>query len=279
MKKSKKKNVKVNDDELYSRLVKDVAALQAEVDDATQIKEAHVIERNDLRVRINELSDSLETLQAQLSKSKKDLSHLEGILISDDDKIKQTKAKLTTLTVQLDDAKRKRNEEVAVWLQDNYREFDDYSTTDLQNVLRDALDVLRTRALANKKQVSKPISEIEDTFYSDDDDIIKNADMTVDDSVMTLSEEDSTVAKSVESSITTALENYDTKQNDTDIEKSNSSDKHDTLFSRLVSKKKREDSDTIGSDKLESTTDVSVSDYVQGLVKSENDKQMKNTQD
>lgn len=131
---------KKTNDKRYSKLVKEVAELRAGVESATEIKQAHTDECNNLKKHISELEASLETLQAQLSKSKQDLSHIQGVLVSDDDKIKQTQAKLTATTAQLEDAKRQRNEEVAIWLNNNYSEFDDYSTTDLQNILKEALD-------------------------------------------------------------------------------------------------------------------------------------------
>lgn len=131
---------KKTNDKLYSKLVKEVAELRAGVESATEIKQTHTDECNNLKNRISELEDSLETLQAQLSKAKQELSHIQGVLVSDDDKIKQTQAKLTATTAQLEDAKRQRNEEVAIWLNNNYSEFDDYSTTDLQNILKEALD-------------------------------------------------------------------------------------------------------------------------------------------
>ena len=107
-----------------------------------------------MKNRISELEDSLEALQSQLSKAKQDLSHIQGVLVSDDDKIKQTQAKLTATTAQLEDAKRQRNEEVAIWLNNNYSEFDDYSTTDLQNILKEALDA--------RKQQKYMLDEVDD---------------------------------------------------------------------------------------------------------------------
>lgn len=145
---------KKTNDKRYSKLVKEVAELRAGVESATEIKQAHTDECNNLKKHISELEASLETLQAQLSKSKQDLSHIQGVLVSDDDKIKQTQAKLTATTAQLEDAKRQRNEEVAIWLNNNYSEFDDYSTTDLQNILKEALDF--------RKQQRYMLDEVDD---------------------------------------------------------------------------------------------------------------------
>lgn len=145
---------KKTNDKRYSKLVKEVAELRAGVESATEIKQAHTDECNNLKNRISELEASLETLQAQLSKAKQDLSHIQGVLVSDDDKIKQTQAKLTATTAQLEDAKRQRNEEVAIWLNNNYSEFDDYSTTDLQNILKEALDA--------RKQQKYMLDEVDD---------------------------------------------------------------------------------------------------------------------
>ena len=145
---------KKTNDKRYSKLVKEVAELRAGVESATEIKQAHTDECNNLKNRISELEDSLEALQSQLSKAKQDLSHIQGVLVSDDDKIKQTQAKLTATTAQLEDAKRHRNEEVAIWLNNNYSEFDDYSTTDLQNILKEALDA--------RKQQKYMLDEVDD---------------------------------------------------------------------------------------------------------------------
>lgn len=145
---------KKTNDKRYSKLVKEVAELRAGVESATEIKQSHTDECNNLKNRISELEDSLEALQSQLSKAKQDLSHIQGVLVSDDDKIKQTQAKLTATTAQLEDAKRQRNEEVAIWLNNNYSEFDDYSTTDLQNILKEALDA--------RKQQKYMLDEVDD---------------------------------------------------------------------------------------------------------------------
>ena len=145
---------KKTNDKRYSKLVKEVAELRAGVESATEIKQSHTDECNNLKKHISELEASLETLQAQLSKAKQDLSHIQGVLVSDDDKIKQTQAKLTATTAQLEDAKRQRNEEVAIWLNNNYSEFDDYSTTDLQNILKEALDA--------RKQQKYMLDEVDD---------------------------------------------------------------------------------------------------------------------